>query len=201
MGWATCGLYAFEGKLTRMPLTQLDPNAALVLIDLQKGIARMPMATSVSTVVHRAATLADAFRQRQLPVVLVKVTGRAPGRTDLKRPHMALSPDFSDFLPELGQQPSDMVIEKQSLGAFLGTCLDTELRRRGVTHIVLGGVATSIGVESTARSGYDLGYNISFIVDVMADSKEEAHRYAIDNIFPRLGELGTLADILELLRA
>ncbi len=182
-----------------MPLTELDPKSALILIDLQKGIARMPTVIAVSEVASRAATLANAFRERNRLVVLVRVTGRAPGRTDLKRPAAAFAPDFAELLPELDQQASDLMVDKQRLGAFIGTALDSELRKRSVTHIVLAGVATSSGVESTARSAYDLGYNVSFVVDVMTDSTEKAHRYTVENVFPKLGESGMLADMLQLL--
>ena len=80
---------------------------------------------------------------------------------------------------------------KQRWGAFLGTDLDDYLRRRGVTQIVLTGVATSIGVESTARSAYDLGYNVTLVVDAMTDRDADAHRHSVEKIFPRLGETAT----------
>src|SRR5580704_13201780 len=143
-----------------MPLTKLDTTAALIVIDLQKGIVGLPTVHPAGEIVGRAARLARAFRERGLPVVLVNVTGAAPGRTDAGLPKFSLPADLTELVPELGRHPSDHLVTKKRWGAFLGTSLDDYLRQRGVTQIVLVGVATSIGVESTARSAYDLGYNV-----------------------------------------
>jgi len=171
-----------------MPLTKLDPKSALILIDLQKGIVGMPTVHPAADIVSRAAELARAFRERRLPVVLVHVTGRAPGRTDTTVPSAPRPADWTELVPELDQQPDDFVVEKKSLGAFLGTPLDGYLRERGITQVVIAGIATSIGVESTARSAYDLGYNVTLVVDAMTDRDPDAHRLSIEKIFPRLAE-------------
>jgi nicotinamidase-related amidase len=183
-----------------MPLTQLEPNAALVVIDLQKGIVGLPTVHPVDEIVGRAAQLARAFRERGLPVVLVNVTGRAPGRTAAGIPKFAFPPDWTELVPELEQQPEDHVVSKQRWGAFIGTSLDDLLRQRGVTQIVLAGIATSAGVESTARSAYDLGYNVAFAVDAMTDRDADAHRNCVEKIFPRIGETDTTANVLQSLR-
>jgi nicotinamidase-related amidase len=183
-----------------MPVTKLDENAALVVIDLQKGIVAMTAAHAMAGIVTRAAELAGAFRARGLPVVLVNVTGGAPGRSDITRPKMAFPPDWAELVPELGQQPDDVQITKERWGAFLGTPLDAALRDRGVTQVVLAGVATSVGVESTARSAYDLGYNVALVVDAMTDRDPDAHRYCVEKIFPKLGETDTTENVLKLLR-
>ena len=182
-----------------MPLTTLDPTAALVVIDLQKGIVGMPTAHPASEIVGRAATLARAFRQKELPVVLVNVTGGAPGRTDVPRPAFSLPPDWTELVPELDRQPGDVIVSKQRWGAFLGTGLNDALRARGVTQIVLIGVATSIGVESTARSAYDLGYNVVLVIDAMTDRDSDAHRHSVEKIFPRLGQTDITDNVLKLL--
>jgi nicotinamidase-related amidase len=182
-----------------MPLTILDKNAALVTIDLQKGILNLPTVHPGGEIVSRAAELARAFRTRGLPVVLVNVTGRAPGRTVAGMPGFSPPADWSELVPELGQQPEDHLVSKQRWGAFLGTNLDEWLRGRGVTQIVLAGVATSAGVESTARSAYDLGYNVVLAVDAMTDRVEGLHRNSVEKVFPRLGETDTTSNILKVL--
>jgi nicotinamidase-related amidase len=182
-----------------MPITRMDEKAGLVVIDLQKGMIGMPAAHPMSEIVSGAAELAKAFRAKGLPVVLVNVTGAAPGRTDTPRPAFSFPPDWAEFVPELDQQPSDHVVSKQRWGAFLGTNLDELLRGCGVTQIVLTGVATSIGVESTARSAYDLGYNVALVVDAMTDRDAAAHRRCLEKIFPRLGETDTTANVLRVL--
>jgi len=183
-----------------MSLTTLDTNAALIVIDLQKGIVDLPSVHPASDVVDRSAKLARAFRAHGLPVVLVNVTGRAPGRTDAGVPERTFKDDWTQLVPELDQQPGDHIVSKQRLGAFAGTSLDAYLRQRGVTQVVLTGVATSSGVESTARSAYDLGYNVALVVDAMTDRNADAHRHSVETIFPRLGEAGTTEHVLKLLQ-
>lgn len=179
-----------------MPLTQLDVNAALIVIDLQKGIVERMTALGGDEVVVRAAELVGAFRTRGLPVVLVNVTAPAPGRTDVGMRNLSFPPDWAELVPELGQQDSYLLISKQRRGAFLGTKLDAMLRERGVTQVFLAGISTSAGVESTARSADDLGYNVVFVVDAMADSDKEVHRFCVEKIFPKLGETETTTNVL-----
>ncbi len=170
-----------------MPLTKLDTTVALVVIDLQKGIVGMPTVHPAGEIIGRVAQLARAFRQRGLPVVLVNVAGRAPGRTEAGIPKFSFPPDWAELVPELEQHPSDYTVTKQRWGAFLGTSLDDYLRKRGVTQIVLAGISTSIGVESTARSAYDLGYNVALAVDAMTDRDADAHRHSVENDFSPAG--------------
>jgi nicotinamidase-related amidase len=183
-----------------MPLKKLDIAAALVVIDLQKGIVGIPTVHPAGEIIDRAAQLARAFRERGLPVVLVNVTGAAPGRTDAGRHDVSFPAEWTELVPELEQHPGDHIVTKQRWGAFLGTDLDDYLRRRGVTQVVLTGIATSIGVESTARSAYDYGYNVVLVVDAMTDRDIDAHRHSVQKIFPRLGETDTTARVLKLLR-
>jgi len=180
-----------------VPLTKLDPIPTLILIDLQKGIVGLPTAHPSSEIVERSARLARAFRERGLPVVLVNVTGRAPGRTSFTRPMPPFPPDWTELVSELDQQPGDILITKQRVGAFIGTALDEELRRRGVTQVFLAGVATSAGVEATARSAYDHGYHVVLVEDAMTDMDPEAHRYSVEKTFPRLGEIDTTENVLK----
>jgi len=182
-----------------MPLTRLDTTAALVVIDLQKGIVGLPTVHPAGEIVGRAARLARAFRERGLPVVLVNVTGAAPGRTDAGVPKFSFPADWTELVPELEQHADDHTVTKQRWGAFIGTSLDEYLRPRGVTQVVLTGVATSIGVESTARSAYDYGYNVVLVVDAMTDRDADAHRHSVETIFPRLGETDTTDNVLRLL--
>jgi nicotinamidase-related amidase len=182
-------------KETNMPLTKLDDTSALVVIDLQKGIVGLPCAHPMGEIVRRAAKLASAFRARRLPVVLVNVAGRAPGRTEVQF-NFTPPADWTELVPELDRQPSDYTVTKQQIGAFYGTALEQILRRRGVTQVVLAGVATSIGVEATARNAYDHGYNVTLVVDAMTDLSADAHRHSVETIFPRLGETVTTDDVI-----
>jgi nicotinamidase-related amidase len=183
-----------------MALTQLDSAAALVVIDLQKGIVGLPLVHPGAEIVARTAQLTRAFRQRGFSVVLVNVTGMAPGRTDVGRPPFSFPPDWTELVPELEPQAGDLLVTKQRVGAFIGTPLDDYLRQRGVTQVFLAGISTSAGVESTARSAFDLGYNVVFIVDAMTDREIETHRFSIEKIFPRIGETATSDDVLRVLK-
>lgn len=184
-----------------MPPTVLDPRTALVLIDLQKGIVE-GTARDASTVVDNAARLAAAFRRASLPVVLVKVAFSRGGkdrlrpRSDAPPPAPPTAPDFAELASQLQPSDDDIRITKRQWGAFHGTELDLQLRRRGVTGIVLGGISTSIGVESTARSAFEHGYNITFAADAMTDTVAESHRNSIERIFPRIGQVRTTDEIL-----
>lgn len=183
-----------------MSLTTLDPNTALIIVDLQKGIVGLPGIPSIADVICHARALADAFRARGLPVVLVNVAGSAPGRTEQPARHTGPRPeDWTDFIPDLNTQPHDIVVTKRSWGAFATTDLEARLKARGVTQVVILGVATATGVEATARQAYEQGFNVTLAIDAMADMRPEAHAYSIRNVFPRLGETGTTQAIIDLL--
>lgn len=182
-----------------MALTGLDPRTALIIIDLQKGIVALAGAEAVRPVVQNSRLLADAFRSRGLPVVLVNVAGGAPGRTEQPRSSQPIPPDWTELVPELGQEPSDIVVTKRTWGAFASTDLEHQLKDLGVSQVVIAGVATSIGVESTARQAYEAGFNVTLAIDAMTDLRQEAHEATISYIFPRLGESGTTQEITDLL--
>jgi nicotinamidase-related amidase len=182
-----------------MSVTTLDPGTALVVIDLQNGIVTYPTIDPIENILTQARALADAFRRHSLPVVLVNVEGGAAGRTEQQRPLRDLPAGWSDIVPQLNQQPSDRLVTKRTWGAFTQTGLEAYLKANSVTQIVLAGVATSIGVESTARQAYELGFNVTLAIDAMTDMHPDAHANSISRIFPRLGETGTTSEIIALL--
>ncbi len=180
-----------------MTVTVLDSNTALLVIDLQKGIMALPgLAERLTEVIHRARALAEAFRRQGLPVVLVNVAGGPPGRTEQPRPLRPLTADWTELCPELDAQPQDHLVTKTTPGAFTKTGLEDYLRARAVTQVVIAGVATSNGVEVTARQAYELGFNVTLATDAMADPRDDAHAWSLSRVFPRLGETGSTHDIL-----
>ena len=182
-----------------MPVTTLDPKTALVVIDLQKGLVGLPTAHPIQEVVKHARGLADAFRRHGLPVVLVNVDGGAPGRAEQTRSTRDFPAGWTELIPELNQQPSDHTVTKRTWGAFTNSGLEKHLKESGVTQVVIGGVATSIGVESTARQAHEAGFHVTLAVDAMTDMNADAHQNSTTRIFPRLGETGTTREIIELL--
>jgi nicotinamidase-related amidase len=184
-----------------MTISTLDASTALLIVDLQKGIVGRTTAHPMADVVKNAARLADAFRGHGLPVVLVNVDGGAPGRAEQSRRVREFPAGWTDLIPELDRQPSDHVVTKRTWGAFTNTGLEKHLRQSGVTQVVIAGVATSAGVESTARHAHELGFNVALAVDAMTDMSADAHHNSITRIFPRVGETGTTAEIIDLFEA
>jgi nicotinamidase-related amidase len=182
-----------------LPITVIDPKTALIIIDLQKGIVGLPVAHPAPEVVKNASTLAEVFRRHGLPVVLVNVAGVAPGRSEQTRSAAAFPPDWTELVPELQQQTTDHTVTKRTWGAFTNTGLEKHLKDLGVTQLVIVGIATSIGVESTARQAHESGFHVTLVTDAMTDMHLEAHNNSVTRIFPRLGETGTTDQVLGLL--
>ncbi|MFI5684225.1 isochorismatase family protein [Streptomyces sp. NPDC051636] len=156
----------------------LDPaRTALVLVDLMDRIVALPLEPHKGTEVLIAAEhLTAAFRSAGATVALVRV----------ERPGVTEQPPGSGLAAGL-LQDGDLEIVKRTIGAFHGTDLDARLRRRGVTTLVFGGVATNLGVESTARAAADLGYDLVFVEDAMAAFTAAEHEASVTLDFPRLG--------------
>jgi nicotinamidase-related amidase len=179
-----------------MTVTTLDPRTALIVVDLQKGIVGLPTAHPTETVVAQSRALVDAFRRHALPIVFVNVDGRAPGRAEQSMRLGELPPDWSELVPELDARPGDHRVTKRTWGAFTGTDLDSYLKGQGVTQVVVTGIATTAGVESTARHAHELGFHVTLAVDAMTDMSREAHENSVTRIFPRMGETGTTEEII-----
>src|SRR5258706_14058298 len=170
---------------------------AVVLIDVKKGIVggdTNPQAPA--DVVAGCGERAARFGAMGSPVVLVHVAFSDDDGDRLKPPADGAPPvtlpipkEYSELVPELKQAPADLDIVKKQWGAFYGTQLDLQLRRRGIRTIVIGGIATNFGVESTARDAWERSYELVFVEDAMASFSEEWHRFAVENIFPRLGRV------------
>jgi nicotinamidase-related amidase len=182
-----------------MALTTLDPVTALIVVDLQRGLLGSAFIHPIADIVTRACDLVAAFRRVELPVALVNVDGVAPGRTERPRHTSQLPDGWTDFLPELGRQAGDIVVTKRTWGAFASTDLESQLRSRGVTQVVIAGVATGTGVESTARQAYEAGFNVTLAIDAMTDARPNAHDYSIAHVFPRLSETGSTQAVIDLL--
>jgi nicotinamidase-related amidase len=186
------------------PELKLDPaTTALVLIDLQAGIAALPVQPhDAASVLANARALADRFRALGAPVVLVKVAfPNGPGGlrplTDAGQAQEAPEPaGWSELSAELDVQPSDIVVTKRQWGAFYNTDLDSHLRRRGIDTIVLGGIATAIGVDSTARGAHERGYQQIFVEDAMSDLHADTHESTCRYIFPRIGRIRSTQQVL-----
>ncbi len=181
-------------------------KTAIVVIDLQKGIASLPTEPySVQRVIENTTNILNTVRKNNMNVFLINVSP-SPDLKDALHPKAEFSfpvrefnPAWSELVPELNIQPSDIIITKHQWGAFYGTELDLQLRRRGIDTIILCGVATNIGVESTSRFAFEYGYNQILVEDAMAARSKEEHEYPIKHIFPKLGLVRNTAEVLKAL--
>jgi nicotinamidase-related amidase len=180
-------------------------STALVIIDLQKGIAstgRLTAPYSSKTVIENSVRLANEFSKNKMPVFLVHVVSSEAERLnpivyDKRVIPTQLPKDWADFVPELGPKESDVVIAKKQWGAFYGTELELQLRRRKIETIILCGIATNYGVESTARFAYEYGYNQIFVEDAMSSTSEEMHNASINFVLKRIGRVRKTEEILK----
>lgn len=184
-------------------MTSFDPaTTAFVLIDLQQGIVGMDLSPRTgSEVVAKARDLAARFREARAPVVLVHVGWRtrdeqpsAAVDEPLPWPACGLPAEWMGFVDGL-RETGDIVVLKHHWGAFTGTDLDLQLRRRGVRTIVLAGIATNFGVESTARSAWELSYDVVIVEDVTTSRTTEMHDFAVTSIFPRIARVVQSEDV------
>jgi len=182
-------------------------STALVLIDLQNGnMARELAPHSSQQVLGNCVLLAQEMRSRGAMVVFVRVllNELQPGPADAPL-HAADAPppppDASQFAPEAGIDATDIVITKRQWGAFYGTELDQLLRRRHIRTLILGGIVTNIGVESTARAAHDLGYALVFAEDAMSGISAEAHDFACKNTFRIMGRVRKTGELIDALQA
>lgn len=184
----------------------LDPKkAALVVIDLQKGIVSRPrMPHSSEQVVANAEKLVEAFTKAGAFVVLVRVSfidgkDMLSPKLDVEPPAMHPPEGWDEYVPQFARFTDAYRLTKRQLGAFYGTDLDLQLRRRGIDTVALCGVSTSIGVDTTAREAYQAGYNLIFAEDAMAADKQTDHEYVCTRIFPRLGRTRTTKEIIQMI--
>ena len=191
-----------------MELTLDAATTAMVMVDLQKGIARGTAPHAADDVVARAAAIAAALRATGGTVIWVHVDNAEDGADRLKpitdgpggrdRPK---APDHADLMPGLNVQPSDVIVTKRGWGSFYGTDLDLQLRRRGIRTVILGGISTNIGVESTAREAFDHNYQLVLVEDAMTCRSADEHEHTLRTVYTKIGRVRSTADVLAALGA
>jgi nicotinamidase-related amidase len=181
---------------------ELDPTkTALVLIDLQNMVMRRDTQPySTAEVLERSRKMADAFRAKGAPVVYVRVLVSdflslpADEATNVPKDVPA---EASEIVAAAGMRSGDLLITKRHWGAFAQTPLEHQLRDRGIETVVLAGVATNFGVESTLRQGTGLGFGFVTVEDACATFSSEMQDFAFKQIFPRLSYVATTRQVLD----
>jgi nicotinamidase-related amidase len=191
---------------TNRPGLSLDARTtALVIIDLQRGIVGRETAPhSASKVIENSARIGRRCKDAGGLIVPVHVTFSASGADRLQQAidvPMALPPgglpaNWAEFVPEIAALDAEVVITKRQWGAFHGTELDLQLRRRGIKTILLTGISTNFGVEGTAREAWQHGYEVIVVEDACASAEAGMHQFAIDKILPRVSRVRSTADVL-----
>jgi nicotinamidase-related amidase len=182
-------------------------RTALVLIDLQNSNVKRDLAPyTAEQVVGNCVLLSGEMRDRGGMVIFVRVLvdelQLPPADAPLRKPGTpAPPPDASLLAPDARVQAQDIVVTKRQWGAFYGTELDQLLRRRHIKTIILGGIATNFGVESTARAAFDRGYELVFVEDAMSSMAADAHQFACKHIFPVMGKVRSTRHVIDALQA
>ncbi len=186
-----------------LPAITIDPRTtALILIDLQYAIVERQTAPySTAQVVKNSSALAARLREKGAAIVYVRVDLadflKLPTDKSMRDPDAPPPlPKASELVLEAGALPDDMIITKRQWGAFFGTDLEQQLRQRSIKTVILGGIATNYGVESTARAAAGLGFELILAEDATTSLNADAHRFAFENIFPLLGRVRSTEEIL-----
>lgn len=190
---------AGQGELTLDPAT-----TALIVVDVQNfTMGHTTFPHTAQQILERNVTLAERCRARGVTVVLVRIIGDPARRlatvTDAPFASFSFPDDWREFPPVLGPKEGDVVVVKHNWGSFYGTDLDLVLRRKGIRTVLITGIATNFGVESTARQAHEAAYAVINVEDAMGDYTPEDHRFATERIFPRLGRVRTTAQVLSAL--
>ena len=182
-------------------------RTALVLIDLQNSNVKRDLAPyTAEQVVGNCVLLAGEMRDRGGMVIFVRVLvdelQLPPADAPLRKPGTPAPPPNASLLaPEAQAQAADIVITKRQWGAFYGTDLDQLLRRRNIRTIILGGIATNFGVESTARAAFDRGYGVVFVEDAMSSMQADMHKFACEHTFRVMGKVRKAQHVIDALQA
>lgn len=177
--------------------TLVDRRAALIVVDLERGVIPYVDASTASSIVANAARLAAAFRDSgRLVVLTVQHPGGPPGRRDVPQAATTTPSDFTDLVPELHRRSTDLLVNKSQWGAITGTGLHGRLQAAAVTQVVLCGIATSMGVETTARTAWELGYNVLIVGDATADPSRERDEHSRRYIFPLISQMRDVNEVI-----
>ena len=192
------------GSAAEMPLRLAGRSCAFIMIDLQVSNEHLPFQPhSFADVVRNANVVAAAVRSSGGLVVhthvLLAEMLNLPA--DKPLPSTPASPDGAEFAAEAGPTHGDVVVTKRQWGAFYATDLDLQLRRRKIETLLIGGVATELGVESTIRAAYDQGYALVFVEDAISGAARDSSDFFMTKLFPQMGRVRSSVQVASALSA
>lgn len=186
------------------PLTLAGRTCALIVIDLQVSNEHLPFQPhSFVDVVRNSNVVAAAVRSSGGLVAHTHVllTEMLDLPADETLPSTCMVPNGTEFAADAGPAPGDVVVAKRQWGAFYATDLDQQLRRRKIETLLIGGVATEFGVESTVRAAYDQGYDLVFVEDAISGATRDSSNFFMRTLFPRIGRVRSSAQVAAALSA
>ncbi|PCE27093.1 hypothetical protein BWP39_09925 [Paraburkholderia acidicola] len=183
-----------------MAITKIDAKSALIAVDMQKGILPMAAPADVERIVAKTIELANTFHELGLPVVWVRALGLPGGRVESRPPVGEPQADFAELHNDLPFEEGDLDISKKGTNAFLSQKLHALLQERGITNVIVAGIALGVAVESTVRAGFDAGYSMTVATDATTDPMPGRAQAVLKFTLPMFSESGTTAEILTALR-
>jgi len=210
-------MFEIGGKKIPNTLAELvDPaRAALLVWDMEYAIA--PNAFNYNDMLPKLKDLAALARQVGVPVFYSVQTGfdlakeeagvwvrvrmkRAKATDPSQLLHEKEDPRGQEIVAELKPQPQDIVFRKRRPDGFVGTDFDLMLRSKGIKTILIGGVATEGGVEGTARSARNLGYDVVVLRDCVGSRNRDLHDMALKLMEQTHFDIATAGDIADIWR-
>lgn len=181
-----------------MPITDIDRDAVLLVVDVQSGTLPNARVVPPDQLVDRIAAIAASFRATGRAVVFAVSTGTPTGRTEYGGGGRVWPAGFDALDARLRRTDEELLIRRPGWSAFSETGLTADLRARGVREVVIVGLATTFGVESTARAAYDLGFNVLVVTDAISDPDPEGHERTVTHVLPVLGRVSTTEEVRRL---
>ncbi|MGJ0389222.1 isochorismatase family protein [Microbacterium sp. CGR1] len=179
-----------------MPKIELPSTTALVVVDVQAGTLPNARAVSAEDLVSHVGSLVEAFRDSDRLVAFVVSTGTAVGATEYGPGGRVWPEGFAELAPGIANREGESVHPRAGWSAFAGTSLLEELTARQITDVVVAGLATTFGVESTARAAADLGLSVVVVSDAVSDPDPSGHERSLTRVFPALGRVRTTSEVL-----
>lgn len=191
-------------------LKQEDPSRiAILVVDVQPVFIGLPLYPPVDGVLHRLKTFVSRARAAGALIVDIRIAIPKDCFTDVweaqygvKAPNFAelIAPDSpeSQFHPDFAPEPGDLVVVKTRYSAFVNTTLESTLRSRGVTTVVVAGLTADVCVGSTARDAFQREFHVITLSDCTAEATQQIYESCLGTLQGCFGRVMTSDELLAL---